>query len=198
MIDSNDIQDYLKVIIGIIGALAAIIKLRESFDAIKRKQELKLDLEILEKLKLNNNFNSSKIEEKISSKLNKAFEEKSESLTNFFTGIGVFIGFGFCTDDIFKNSVSFNPWIILTLLCSLTGLTLIFDNGNKKEEKELFYKIGLYDKANFKFAIILTILTGILTIFLIWKLEKFSFWQFLSGLFFFIGIATIFKNIKRL
>jgi len=198
LIDSNDIQDYLKVIIGIIGALAAIIKLRESFDAIKRKQELKLDLEILEKLKLNNNFNSSKIEEKISSKLNKAFEEKSESLTNFFTGIGVFIGFGFWTYDIFKNSVSFNPWIILTLLCSLTGLTLIFDNGNKKEEKELFYKIGLYDKANFKFAIILTILTGILTIFLIWKLEKFSFWQFLSGLFFFIGIATIFKNIKRL
>ena len=198
MVDSYNIQDYLKVIIGIIGALAAIVKIRENFTAIKRKQELKLDLEILEKIKLNKNFNSSEIEEKINSKLNKAFEEKSESLTNFFTGIGVFIGFGFWSYDIFKNSESFDAWIILTLICSLTGLALIFDSENKKEEKELFYKIGLYDKANFKFAIILTVLTGILTSVLVWKLEKFTFWQFLSGLLFFIGIATIFKYIKRL
>ena len=122
MVDSYNIQDYLKVIIGIIGALAAIVKIRENFTAIKRKQELKLDLEILEKIKLNKNFNSSEIEEKINSKLNKAFEEKSESLTNFFTGIGVFIGFGFWSYDIFKNSESFDAWIILTLICSLTGL----------------------------------------------------------------------------
>ena len=53
MVGSYNIQDYLKVIIGIIGALAAIVKIRENFTAIKRKQELKLDLEILEKIKLN-------------------------------------------------------------------------------------------------------------------------------------------------
>ena len=198
MIDSNSIENYIKVIIGIIGAIAALVKIRESFAAIKRKQELKLDLEILEKLEQNNNFNVSEIKEKINYKLNKAFEEKTENLTNFLTGIAVFIGFGFWSYDIFKNSDSFNGWIILTLLCSLTGLALIFDSGNKKEEKELFFKIGFYDKENFKFSIILTIFSGILTILLIWKLETFSFWQFLSGLFFIIGIVSIVKNIKQI
>ncbi len=42
----NNIETYVKVIVGIIGAIAAFGKLRESFASIKRKQELKLELEI--------------------------------------------------------------------------------------------------------------------------------------------------------
>lgn len=194
----NNIETYVKVFVGIIGAIAAFGKLRESFASIKRKQELKLDLEILEKLKSNDKFESSEIEEKINYKLKKAFEDSTENLTNFFVGIAVFIGFGFWTVDIFKNSAGFNGWIILTLLCCLTGLTLIFNSDNKKEEKGIFYQIGFYDKENFRIGIIITLLTGILTVVLIWKLDGFSFWQFLSGLFFVIGIGSILKNIKRI
>lgn len=198
MDDLNNIETYVKVFVGIIGAIAAFGKLRESFASIKRKQELKLDLEILEKLKSNNQFESSEIEEKINYKLKKAFEDRTENLTNFFVGIAVFVGFGFWTVDIFKNSDGFNGWIILTLLCCLIGLSLIFSSDNKKEEKGIFYQIGFYDKENFRIGIVITLLTGIPTVILIWKLDGFSFWQFLSGLFFVIGIGSMIKNIKRI
>lgn len=196
--DLNNIETYAKVFVGIIGVIAAFGKLRESFASIKRKQELKLDLEILEKLKSNDKFESSKIEEKINYKLKKTFEDRTENLTNFFVGIAVFVGFGFWTVDIFRSSDGFNGWIILTLLCCLTGLTLIFSSDNKKEEKAPFYQIGFFDKENFRIGIVITLLTGILTAILIWKLDGFSFWQFLSGLFFIIGIGSLIKNIKRI
>lgn len=194
----NNIETYLKVFVAIIGIIAAFEKLRESFASIKRKQELKLDLEILEKLKSSDNFESSEIEKKINYKIKKAFEDRSENLTNFFVGIAVFIGFGFWTVDIFRSSIEFNGWIILTLLCCLTGLTMIFSNDNKKEEKGVFYQIGFYNKENFRIGIIITLLTGILTVISIWKLDGFSFWQFLSGLFCVIGIGSLIKNIKRI
>lgn len=194
----ENIETYLKIIVGIIGAIVTFGKLRESFASIKRKQEPKLDLEILEKLKSNEQFDSSEIEEKIRIKLKTAFENRTENLTNFFIGIAVFVGFGFWTADIFKNYEEFNGWIILTLFCSLIGFTMIFGNGEKKKDKGEFYQIGFYDKENFKFSVIIILFTGILTPILIWKLEGFSFWQFLSGLFFIIGIGSLIRNIKRI
>ena len=194
----TNIEIYLKVLVGIIGAIAAFGKLRESFASINRKQELKLDLEILEKLKTKEQFDSREIENNINLKLKKAFENDSNNLTNFFTGIAVFVGFGFWTIDIFKNSDGFNGWIILTLLCSLIGLVLIFENDNKKEDKQIFFQIAFYDKVNFRFGMIITLFTGILTPILIWSIDGFSFWQFLSGLFFVIGIGSLIGNIKRI
>lgn len=194
----NHIETYLKIIVGIIGAVVTFRKLRESFASVKRKQELKLDLEILEKLKANDEFDRSEIEEKINYKLKKAFESGTENITNFFVGIAVFVGFGFWSIDIFRTYSEFNGWIILTLFCSLIGLSMIFGNDDKKEDKGVFYQIGFYDKSTFKFGIFVTLLTGILTPILIWKLNGFSFWQFLSGLFFVIGIGSLIKNIKRI
>jgi F0F1-type ATP synthase assembly protein I len=196
--DLNNIETYIKVFVAIIGAIATFGKLRENFASIKRKQELKLDLEILERLKSNEKFESSEIEEKINSKLKKAFEDRTENLTNFFVGIAVFVGFGFWTVDIFRNSERFNGWIILTLFCCLIGLTLIINSDNKKENKGVFYQIAFYDKEGFRFGIVFTLLMGILTGILIWKINGFSFWQFLSGLFFVIGIGSLMKNIKRI
>lgn len=194
----ENIETYIKVFVGFIAVIAAFGKLRESFASIKRKQELKLDLEILEKLKSNDNIQTSEIEQKIILKLDKAFENRTENLTNFFTGIAVFIGFGFWSIDIFQNSKGFNGWIILTLLCSLIGLALVVGNNEKKEKEEMFYQLGFYDKSNFLTGIIITILTGILTPILVWKLDGFSFWQFLSGLFIFIGIASLLRSIKKI
>jgi hypothetical protein len=194
----NHIETYLKIIVGIIGAVVTFGKLRESFASVKRKQELKLDLEILEKLKSNNEFDSSEIEEKINYKLKKAFDYGTENVSNFFIGIAIFVGFGFWSIDIFQNYEEFNGWIILTLFCSLIGLSMILGNEDKKEDKGVFYQIGFYDKTNFKFGIVITLLAGILTPILIWKLNGFSFWQFLSGLFFVIGIGSLLKNIRRI
>ncbi len=121
-------------------------------------------------------------------------------MRDFFIAIAVFIGFGFWSIDIFKNSENFNGWIILTVFCSLTGFTMIFGDSTeeKKDDKEPFYKIGLYDKKNFNFGVIVTLFTGILTPILILKMDGFSFWQFLSGLFFIIGFGGIIKSVKKL
>ena len=73
---------------------------------------------------------------------------------------------------------------------------LIFNNNSNKEEKGVFYQIEFYDKENFRFGIIITLFSGILTGILIWKIDSFSFWQFLSGLFFIIGIFSLIKNTK--
>lgn len=194
----DNFEIYLKVFVAFIGAIAAFVKLKEGFASIKQKKELKLDLEILEKLKLNDNIQTSEIEEKIKLKLDKAFENRTENLTNFFTGIAVFIGFGFWSVDILQNSNEFNGWFTLTLLCSLIGLALIVGNNDKKEKEEIFYQLEFYDKSNFQTALIIIFLTGVLTPILIWKIDGFSFWQFLSGLFFFIGIASLMRSIKRI
>ena len=193
-----NIETIGKLIVGITGAIAAFGKLRETFASIRRKQEIKLDLEILEKIKKNSSFERLEIEEKIKSKLEDAFQDSSETWTEFLVGIAVFIGFGFWTVDLFKNSDSFNGWIILTLFCSLLGLTTLFGKTDTKKNKEVFYQIGFFDKANFQISIILILFTGIITPIMIWKMDGFSFWQFLSGLFFFLGIVSVFRNTRRI
>jgi hypothetical protein len=77
-------------------------------------------------------------------------------------------------------------------------LSLIFNSETDKKEKGMFYQIGIYDKENFRFGIILTFLSGIITAILILKVDGFSFWQFLSGLFCIIGIGSLIKNIRRI
>lgn len=193
----NNIENYLKIIVSVIGAIAAFGKLRESFASIKRKQELKLDLEILEKLKSDNEFDSSEVRRKINLKLKSSFENRTENFTNFFVGIAVFVGFGFWSADIFQKMENFNGWIILTILCSLIGLSMTLGNDDKKKDKGIFFQVAFYDKSNFVIGIIITLLAGILTWVLIIKINGFSYWQFLSGLFFAIGIGSLIRNTKK-
>ena len=194
----NNIENYLKIIVSVIGAIAAFGKIRESFASIKRKQELKLDLEILEKLKADNEFDTSEIKEKINSKLKNSFQNRTENLTNFFVGIAVFVGFGFWSADIFQKMENFNGWIILTILCSLIGLSMTLGNNDKVKDKGVFLSFAFYDKGNFIIGLIITLLAGILTYILIIKIDGFSYWQFLSGLFFATGIGSLIKNTKRI
>lgn len=135
----NDIENLAKVVVGIIGVFAAFGKLRVSFNSYKRKQELKIDLEIFEKLKENVEFDSSNVEEDIGINLEKAFDRNTDGLRNIFIGIVVFIGFGLWSIDIFQNSETFNGWVILTLFTSLIGLSMIFGKEEKNKEKGLFF-----------------------------------------------------------
>ncbi len=194
----SNIETYLKIIIGIIGAIATFGKLRENFDSLKRKQELKVDLEIFEKLKNNNEFSTQDLEEKIKLKLKSAFLDRTYNLNNFFVGIAVFIGFGFWSIDLLRNYEYFNGWVILTLFLSMIGLTMILGNSEDKDEGEIFLKVAFYGKKSFQFGVILSLVCGILTGVLIWKLDGFSFWQFLTGLLFIVSITTILRSIKRL
>ena len=60
----DNLEIYLKIFVAIVGAIATLRKLRESFASIRRKQELKLDLEILEKLKASNSRHTAEIQKK--------------------------------------------------------------------------------------------------------------------------------------
>ena len=195
---TSDFETYIKLFIGIIGAIATFGKIRESFSSIKRKQEVKIDFEIYEKMRSNPELNNEDIKLKVQRNLIKAYEDKGSNLISFLIGIVIFVGFAFWSIDIYNNMTTFNGWIILTMACSITGFVLIFSKSDKTHSPKLFYQIGFYDKENFRASLITAILSAAVTVILILVFNGFSYWQFLSGLFFFISIITLFYKIKRI
>ena len=177
------------------GIIAAFLKIREGLSIHRKKQELKTDLEIYE-LSIKNEIATSELKENIEKRVSKLSDIKNDGLTNFITGTAVFVGFGLWSIDIYQNNPDFNGWIVLTLFCSLAGLSMMLGRTEEKEPKETFIQIHFKDKKNFQFGIIITLLGGLITPILILKSDGFSFWQFLSGLFFFIGLISLIKNIK--
>lgn len=177
------------------GIIAAFLKIREGLSVHRKKQELKTDLEIYE-LSIKNQIATSELKEHIEKRVNKLPDIKNDSLTNFLTGTAVFVGFGLWSIDIYQSSPGFNGWIVLTLFCSLVGLSMMLGKTVEKESKQTFLQVHFIDEKNFQFGVILTFLCGLVTPILILKLDGFSFWQFLSGLFFFIGLISLIKNVK--
>jgi hypothetical protein len=198
MLDFTDNELYAKIIVGLTGIFATIIKIRDSFSTIKKKQELKLDLEILEKLESKKDLEVPEIIEKIKENLKKSYTDYTDRLTNFFIGITFFIACGFWTIDLIIGSKGFNGWIILSLSLALIGFSLIFDNNEKFKEKEVFLKIGFYDKENFRVGVFFTVFASIISILLVWKMNRFSFWQVIPALFALVGFINVLKNIRRL
>lgn len=177
------------------GVIAVFLKIREGLSIHRRKQELKTDLEIYE-LSKKNEIATSELKENIENRVRQLVDIKNDGLTNFITGTAVFVGFGLWSIDIYQNTPEFNGWIILTLFCALAGLSMMIGRTEEKEPKSTFLQIHFKDKKNFQFGVIITLLCGVLTPILIIKSDGFNFWQFLSGLFFFIGLISLIKNIK--
>lgn len=194
--DSIDI--YPKIIVALTGLIAAFMKIKDAYSSTRHKENIKLDLEIYELLNKNGGFDKEELKETIEKNISNSLTGEENGLTDFLIGLVVFVGFGLWTIDIFQSYDTFNGWIILTAFCSLTGLSMLFGKTDKTKSKEVFFQIGFYDKSNFQFGFIITGLTAILTPILILKIEGFSFWQFLSGLFFIIGLMSMIKNIKRI
>lgn len=197
----TNIELIVKIIIGVIGAIATLGKLRDFFANSKLKEELKIDLEILEKIK-NTNIYNSEIEEKIRKNISKAYKNRNENFTNFLYGISLFVGFGIWTINLLGDiKENFNGWSILTLCISFIGLSIAFgneDNEAKEEDKNPFLKIGIFEKTNFKFSLLTFIFTSILTPILIWKINEFSWWIFLSAIFFIMSIIKLAQIIRKI
>lgn len=196
----TNIELIVKIIIGVIGSIATLGKLRDFFANSKLKEEVKIDLEILEKIR-NTNILNAEIEEKIKKNVEKAYKNKNENFTNFLYGISLFVGFGFWTINLLGDfQQNFNGWSILTLFISFIGLSIAFgndDNEEKEEDKMPFLKIGIFEKTNFKFTLIILIFTSILTPILIWKISEFSWWIFLSAIFFIMSITKLYKIVRK-
>ncbi|UII20730.1 hypothetical protein [Fulvivirga ligni] len=195
LLKSIDLETLPKIIIAMSGVIAAFLKIRENLSIHRKKQELKTDLEIYE-LSIKNEIETSELKRNIEQRVGKLADNKNDSLTNFITGTAVFVGFGLWSIDIYQNDSEFNGWMILTLFCSLAGLSMMLGRTKYKEPKETFLQIHFKDKKNFQFGLIITLLCSVLTPILILKADGFNFWQFLSGLFFFIGLISLIKNIK--
>lgn len=194
----NDIDIYPKIIVALTGLVAAFIKIKDSYSTTSQKQEIKLDLEIYELLNKSGDFESVRLKKTIEDKMNNSMDRNNDGLTNFFVGLVVFVGFGLWSIDIFQSHNSFNGLIILTTFVSFIGLSVMFGGDRNLKSKQVFYKIEFYDKSNFVWGFIITMVTAVLTPVLIIKMEGFSFWQFVSGLFFIVGLFSLLKNIKRI
>jgi hypothetical protein len=64
------IEIYPKIIVALTGLFAVIMKIRESFSAIRQKQEIKIDLEIYELIQKSHEFNNNELK----NLLNKRFQ----------------------------------------------------------------------------------------------------------------------------
>lgn len=195
ILNSINLETLPKIIITFSGVIAAFLKIREDLSIHRKKQELKTDLEIYE-LSIKNEIATSELKKNIEKRVSKLPDIKNDSLTSFLTGTAVFVGFGLWSMDIYQNNPNFNGWIVLTLFFCLIGLSMMLGKTEEKEQKETFLQIHFKDRENFQIGVIITLLCGLITPILILKSTGFSFWQFLSGLFFFIGLISLIKNIK--
>jgi hypothetical protein len=185
---------FPKIIIATSGALALFIKLREGLSHLRRKQELKTDLEIYE-LSKNNGIESFELKNNLEKRINQILNTKNNKITSFLAGVAVFVGFGLWSINIYQNDSTFNGWIVVTIFVALAGLSLMFETNEVTEPKGTFLQLHFKDRTNFVMGMIITLLCGIVTPILIIKTSEFTFWQFVFGLFFFIGIFSLIKNI---
>ena len=191
---SIDLETWHKIFIGASGVLVVFLRLRESLSVLRRKQELKTDLEIYE-LSKSNNLSTTALRDYLEKRINQLSQANKDHLSSFITGAVVFVGFGLWSIDIYTNSNDFNGWIILTIACSLIGLLQMLGRTDEKKTKETFLQIHFKDKSNFQFGVFITLLCGITTPILFLKSGEFTFWQFLTALFFMIGLFSLMKNI---
>lgn len=186
---------YPKIIIAASGFFVLLMKIRDSLSGYKKKQELKLDLELYD-LSQKNELENTELKESIEQRLKQLKLPNEDGLISFFMGLAVFIGFALWSVDIYQSSPGFNGWIILTMIFSSIGFTMLLGRNENKNPRVIFLKVLFYDKTNFMFGLVITLVSGILTAVLVLQLESFSFWQFLTGLFFIIGFMSLLKNIK--
>jgi len=202
MINFNqlDIETSLKLLSGVTALLALLQKIWTSFSNVKKKQALKIDLEILELSKKNELLNSDLLIENLNEKISRMYVDTStkiDNFRNFLIGIVLFVGFSWWSIDLYSKRLDFNPWIILTGFMAVIGFALMFDAGNKKDEnvENSFFTFEIKRKNNFIIGLSLFTIFGLIS-WLIISRNGFSFWLILTGIFSLLGIGTIISEIR--
>jgi hypothetical protein len=197
--NSENIELIQQIVILMAGVIALILKVRASISLKNRKLDLKHDIEILDLLKKQGNIDINHIEDKVKSDLVYLYDKSSineNGLTTFFIGVTIFVGFGLWSLNIYNNNLGFSGWIILTMVMSGVGLSMILMESPKVRKTQPFLVFGFFDRPNMVIGFNIMLISGIILFMLIMKLKSFSFWEFLSGLFFILGIFTVIRNIK--
>ena len=143
MINFSDIEleTGLKILSGLTALIALIHRIWEGFSNSKKKQALKIDLEILDLAKKSETLDSDLIEKNISDRISKMYidtSSKIDNFRNFLIGMVLFLGFSWWSIDLFGDHKLFNPWIILTGFMAAIGLALMFDKNRNKSNRLAF------------------------------------------------------------
>ncbi|MCE5345384.1 MAG: hypothetical protein LLG13_03715 [Bacteroidales bacterium] len=196
----NNLELIQKLLLITTGFIALLFKIKSYFSIKTQKHDLKLDIEILDLLKKQNNPNTENIEKKVKKDIEKIYDQNlihSSEFTGFIIGLTFFIGFGWWSISIFNNSQGFNAWIILTMFLSASGISMILMDSSRTIKNQPFFILGFYEKSNMRFGLLLSLLGGFMLLILILRLRSFSFCEFLSGFIFLYGLFLIIKNIRK-
>ncbi len=122
-------------ILSVIAAGVAIIpKIVSVFSDYRNKSRLRRDLDLF-KLSEGSSIDATLIKDRIDAQIVELYRRKKRvlpSFTDFLGGIAFSGGFAFWTYDIYSTNQAFNPWMILTTLFSIVGLTIIFEPRKSK------------------------------------------------------------------
>ena len=191
-----EIIEILKVAVAIITVTTIFLNFRDKFSNIQAKALLKTDFEILEKAKEIQSIDGEIIQKHIKSEVESLYSEnKPNKLFNFLYGGSLFIGFGWWTIEIILNSNSFNGWCILTMMISLVGITIIFDNKNKSKSKEEFYRITFHDRSSFKSGCVLNLILIVVLLILTYY-RVYNTWYYIVAVLLILFTFSSFSNVK--
>lgn len=73
---NNDIFGIIKTIVAISGFLALLLKLKEAFSDSQRRQNLKIDFEILEMAQKTHSTKTDQLKEKLEAEIDYLYDEK--------------------------------------------------------------------------------------------------------------------------
>ena len=196
---TENFELVVKWFIAITGLISVIIKFSESVSISRRKNNLKTDLELLDKIenKKLDPEETSKIQLKRKKILNEYLELEETSLKWFdiFYALILFVGFGYWTIYIYEINSDFNPWTILTGFISFVGLALLLDNNWKpRSSKKVLFKIIIFREI--RIAVIVLGLALIIGLFLFQKIDGYTNWYILIGIMIPIGSKLLFDSIK--
>lgn len=196
---TDNFEIIVKWFITLTGLISVIVKFADSISEIRRKRNLKADLELLEKIDKESLDSADR--EKVKTKMKGILEEylniKHTTVKWFdvFYALIIFVGFGWWTIYIYEITKGFSPWTILTGFFSFIGLALLIDNkwSKKSDEKTLVTITILKD---IRFAVVVIGLSVLIGFFIFTTSDGYTNWYILIGLIFLIGLRILFNSIK--
>ena len=187
-----DLETGLKLIPILISFLLFILKMREDFNIFKKKQNVKIDLEILELIKKEQTLNESNLVNELKINISNIYgkldyESKLVNLFLFLLGVLFLGGFSWWTIDLYYKYLSFTPWMLLTSFFAFLGFIWIFHKEKKRSTEQnveqnvelVFFKVEVVDKKSF--------ISGF-SFFCFFGLFSWGFWELADGFTFWVII----------
>lgn len=184
----NETLQVIKGIVATVGFTTLFLRINTIFSSYKSKQSVKTDLEILSLIK-GNPEKYNLISERINEDLIKiyAIGGRKNAIVSLIIGLIFFVGFGAWTVNIFESNQGFSPWMILTALFTMTGISMMIAGNPKINDQDEFLRIHFYQKSYLLIGVIVGIICTISMLAMYSSQKDYSFFAY----FIFTAIAII-------